>query len=359
MPRRRRPTVSALIALMLAAVAPARAEAPAAAPVGLQAEVTLPDSSELASNAELLTRFLNPLAAEAARRKLSRAGVTMAGQPVDPATARFTIYVPPTRPPSGYGLLVFVPPWREAALPAGWALALDRLGMIYVSAAASGNDQKLVTRRAPLALLAYQNMARRYPLDPARVYIGGFSGGSRVALRIALAYPDVFRGALLNAGSDPIGAPPIPLPAAALFRTFQARTRLFYVTGSADEVNLALDGASLASLHAWCVFHTEAKVMRSVGHTVPDAGALSVAIAALDRPAVADPGRLDACRSQKAGELDAALARVKALLAAGQRDSARKLLVAIDDSFGGLAAPATIELADQCDCGLLDPPGRR
>ena len=57
----------------------------------------------------------------------------------------------------------------------------------------------------PLALLAYENIRRSHTLDANRVYVGGMSGGSRVALRVALAYPDVFRGALLNAGSDPIG----------------------------------------------------------------------------------------------------------------------------------------------------------
>jgi poly(3-hydroxybutyrate) depolymerase len=52
-----------------------------------------------------------------------------------------------------------------------------------------------------LALIAAQNAMAQYSVDPQQVYIGGFSGGSRVALRLALGYPDVFHGALLNAGS--------------------------------------------------------------------------------------------------------------------------------------------------------------
>ena len=65
-------------------------------------------------------------------------------------------------------------------------------------------------------------MRARYPIDPKRVYVGGLSGGSRAAEMTALAYPDVFRGALLNAGSDPIGGEAgIYLPPAELFRRFQ------------------------------------------------------------------------------------------------------------------------------------------
>lgn len=50
----------------------------------------------------------------------------------------------------------------------------------------------------------------------------GFSGGSRVAEIAALAYPDVFRGAILNAGADPIdGQDGIDKPPADLLRAFQ------------------------------------------------------------------------------------------------------------------------------------------
>jgi poly(3-hydroxybutyrate) depolymerase len=60
-------------------------------------------------------------------------------------------------------------------------------------------------RRIPLALLAAHNVMQRYPVDKERLYIGGMSGGSRVALRIALAFPDVFHALLLHSGSDRIG----------------------------------------------------------------------------------------------------------------------------------------------------------
>jgi pimeloyl-ACP methyl ester carboxylesterase len=88
--------------------------------------------------------------------------------------------------------------------------------------------------------------------------VGGFSGGARVALRIALGYPDVFRGAILNAGSDPIGDSATPLPPRELFAGFQEEARLIYITGEKDP-RWAMDLDSMASMrlrpsrghHAW------------------------------------------------------------------------------------------------------------
>jgi pimeloyl-ACP methyl ester carboxylesterase len=62
--------------------------------------------------------------------------------------------------------------------------------------------------------------------DRRAAWILPSSGGSRVALRLALGFPDVFRGAFLNAGSDPIGDAQTPLPPAELFSRFQEMTRL-------------------------------------------------------------------------------------------------------------------------------------
>src|SRR4029077_12118401 len=98
--------------------------------------------------------------------------------------------------------------------------------------------------------------------------VGGFSGGSRVALKIALAYPDLFRGVLLNAGSDPIGDTEALLPPDDLFAQFQNSTRLVYVTGSADSPNIQLDSVSRDSMKAWCVFNTAVEIELKVDHDV-------------------------------------------------------------------------------------------
>jgi pimeloyl-ACP methyl ester carboxylesterase len=221
---------------------------------------------------------------------------------------------------------------------------LDRYGVIFVSAARSGNDASVFDRREPLALLAAHNAARRYPVDPERIYIGGFSGGARVALRLALGFPDVFRGAFLNAGSDPIGDSQIPIPPKDIFLQFQ-NTHLVYVTGEGDLSLLNGDLASMHSMTKWCVLDVQGHAVRSGGHEVADSTALAWALSALMHDEPPDPKKLLACRRAIDEELNVKMQELDSLVAAGRDDDAQRLLVKIDARFGGLAAPRSIELA--------------
>ncbi len=207
-------TLAGLIvtALMLCGAGPS--------PTGLQRDVVFSQAAPLASSAELVRRLLSPLAAERVRAAIAASGKVLNEQSIALPEESFILYVPPAPPPRGYGLLVFVPPWEEARLPPDWPPVLDRLGVIAVSAARSGNRADIFGRRAPLAVIAAQNVMARYPVDPDRVYIAGFSGGSRVAMRLVLGYPDLFRGAILNAGSDPVGEGEAPLPPRELLDQF-------------------------------------------------------------------------------------------------------------------------------------------
>ena len=219
--------------------------------------------------------------------------------------------------------------------------------MILVTAANSGNDASTVDRREPLALLAAHNAMAQYPVDPQQVYIGGFSGGSRVALRLALGYPDVFHGALLNAGSDPIGNADVPLPPAELFHQFQDAMRLVYVTGERDEAHLIDDTHSRQSLEKWCVFDvvTESEPRRE--HELADASAFSRSLDALLKQTPAHPSKLPDCRARIDAELAVQLKQVEDAFARGETSAARRLLDKIDAHYGGLAAPRSVELAGQ------------
>ena len=151
----------------------------------------------------MVRRLLSPATVARLERQLADSGKTLTGQPIDLAAERFTVYVPSTAPAHGYALVVFVPPWQQAGLPQGLGRGTGPTTVtIFVTAARSGNTENTMARREPLALLAAQNIMADYPVDPERVYIAGFSGGSRIALRLAIGYPDLFRGAILNAGSD-------------------------------------------------------------------------------------------------------------------------------------------------------------
>jgi pimeloyl-ACP methyl ester carboxylesterase len=312
---------------------------------GLHSDVVFSDYSSLSRSAELQHRLLSPLNADQVSRRLAHSAVVLRDQPIDLVQERFTVYVPPHSQAQGFGLLVFVPPWENAMLPRGWAGILDRRGVIFVSAANSGNSANVLDRREPLALLAAHNILQRFRVDPQRIYIGGFSGGSRIALRLALGFPDVFRGALLNAGSDPIGDAETPLPPAELFSRFQEMTRIVYISGQNDGVNVDKDAASTRSMLGWCVFDWYAERSPWVEHEVAGSTALDRALVMLDKHAKPNLARLSSCRSHINQELAKDIGQANDLLAAGNVDGTRRLLNKIDARYGGLAAPRSVDLA--------------
>jgi dienelactone hydrolase len=325
-----------LVAALLASAAVAVPSSFAAAPTqpGLHTGVVLTASSPLASTAEIVRRTFSPLTAQHIAEVAS-----LAGQPLDIAQEKFVVYVPTRKPPQGYALLVFVPPWDVAMLPSGWASVLDDKGIVFVSAAHSGNDTKVEFRRLPLAVIAAQQMMRDYDVDPSRVLVGGFSGGSRVALRIALAYPDVFHGALLNSDSDPIGTAAIPLPPADLMHRFQDSSRLYYITGELDPGARNMQAASETSLQGWCVFDFQNTTMWHSGHATADQRTLSLALDTLLDPAPVKREGLAECRAGLQSELSSDLQRIESLTASGDKAAARRALIDLDTKFGGLSAP--------------------
>lgn len=314
-------------------------------------DVTFSQYPQYSSNAELARRLLSPATAARVQRQSAKSGQSLAGQAVNLAAERFIVYVPSHPAEHGYALIVFVPPWQQAGLPEGWAAVLDHYGAIYVSAARSGNDENTMGRREPLALLAAHNIIAQYPIDSERVYIAGFSGGSRIAQRLAFGYPDLFRGAILNAGSDAIGdmtaQPPLPLPPRELLFQFQSRTHVIYITGERDAARVDDDMLSVSSMRRWCAFNVESIVEPFVGHTVARPEALARALGSLAAGTHADPDRLAQCRAALDAELDARFQKVDSLIAAGRRDAAVKLLDKIDQRYGGLAAPRSLELAEK------------
>lgn len=316
-----------------------------AAPEGLRRDVVFEHGSRLARNGVLGERLLTPLLADAAARRLREAGGSADDPVLDLAQERFAVYVPSgPEPAAGYGLLVFVPPWEGQALPRGWLPVLERAGMIAVTAARAGNAQNVLGRRVPLALAAYENVARAHRIDPRRVYVGGFSGGARVALRVALGFPDIFRGALLNAGSDPLGSPAVPLPSAELFERFSRGTRLVYASGTRDLAAAGADRHSLASARTLCVEQLVELPIRGGTHEPADARTFARALRELDAPR-AERRDGTTCRLARDAALHDALEQVATQVDAGHDAAAARALAEVDAKYGGLAAPRSRELA--------------
>jgi pimeloyl-ACP methyl ester carboxylesterase len=315
------------------------APAPPPQDPGLHTDVVFTRSGPLSSNREIGRRALTPLTWQAVLARAKAVGVALTDQPVDVARERFLLYVPRRKPAQGYELLVFIPPWEDAQLPLGWSDALDQHGTILVAAVRSGNAQTTLGRRMPLAILGALNVMASFPVDPERVFVGGLSGGSRVALRTALAFPDLFRGAFLNAGSDPIGDPELTVPPRDLFRLFQTRTRLVLVTGDQDGVNFDKDRATLASTSEWCVSNAEIQSEPNRGHEPAPAGALARALDRLEAPR-ADPPWAAQCRQKIEDQLQLEIDALRTARQDGETAAAQRIRARLDSRYGGLAEAA-------------------
>jgi predicted esterase len=99
-----------------------------------------------------------------------------------------------------HGLLVWISPGR-ADLPREWLDVCEKHKLIWICANNSGNNRHFIARIG-LALDAVKNMKAKYPIDPKRIYVAGFSGGGRVSSMTILTYPDVFTGAICMMGSN-------------------------------------------------------------------------------------------------------------------------------------------------------------
>jgi hypothetical protein len=173
------------------------------------------------------------------------------------------------------------------------------------------------------------------------------SGGSRTAETIALAYPDVFRGALLNAGSNPIGhESEFRLPPAELFARFQ-RIRLAYVTGEKDEEHIHEDELSRESLRSWCVFDEDVWSIPKLGHIPPDGPMMIRALAMLEKKNAVDEGKLAGCNARLQRDLAGKVAEIQAAIDAKDREKARKLLYNLDGDYAGFAEKQILDLDTQ------------
>lgn len=321
---------------------------------GEGAGTALQEPSPLATSTELARRTQTPITFDRLQRYRAERGVSIDETPVELAEELFDVYLPRKAPADGrHGLLVWISPHELMPAPNAWRGALDEHGMILASARRSGNQHGTLTRRMPLALHAAHALMQEHDIDPDRVYVGGFSGGARAALRLAVGFPEVFRGAILNAGSDPMGSDAMSPPPAEQLALLQERGRLVWVTGVRDLPNRRMEQESRDSMHAHCVGDLHSVSMSRTEHAPPDRRNFAKALDLLDpldghATAAADRApALRVCRAALAASVDAALSEVDALIAAGDIAGAGERLGAIDLRWGGLAAPRSVELARQ------------
>ncbi|GLK68339.1 alpha/beta hydrolase [Hansschlegelia plantiphila] len=125
-----------------------------------------------------------------------------------------------------------------------------------------------VSARDVLSLIG--TVSKHYAVDPAEVFVGGFSQGAALSYQLGLTQPARFRGAAALSGAIPKSA---QAPAGADW----SRTAFFIAHGDRDDripfASARSAQATLAKLHAPTAFHA----YPGMGHQITDAETLDLA----------------------------------------------------------------------------------
>ena len=111
------------------------------------------------------------------------------------------VYLPNNNSSAKPGVMVYVSPRETGKIDPRWRDVMDQQNLVYIAANDSGN-RKPVNRRMVLAIMAIRALAGQHSFDNNHIIVAGFSGGGRVASKLASQYPEVFTGALYICGVD-------------------------------------------------------------------------------------------------------------------------------------------------------------
>ena len=111
------------------------------------------------------------------------------------------VYLPDNDSTETPGVFVYVSPMKTGRIDSRWRQVMNQQNLIYIAANKSGNKIPTI-RRMVMANLGLKALALQYAFDPGQITVSGFSGGGRVASRLASQYPEIYTGALYICGVD-------------------------------------------------------------------------------------------------------------------------------------------------------------
>lgn len=120
----------------------------------------------------------------------------LAGADYDPKKQSYDLFLPERKDPKKPIPAII---WVSASDNAtGWNV-LEKLckekGIAYIGVREAGNGVP-PPKRVRIVLDCFDDLRRQVPLDPDRTYIGGFSGGARMACAVGFALPEYFGGVI-------------------------------------------------------------------------------------------------------------------------------------------------------------------
>ena len=185
------------------------------------------------------------------------------------------VFVPanydPAKPP---GVLVFINSRDSGTIEAEWKTVMEHTNLIYIGANESGN-QIDVPKRVAYAVLAPRVIINSHEVDLQRIYVSGFSGGSRVASMVATEYNRIIKGAVYNSGANFWGESALPR-----YREM-INQRYVFITGTED-FNLEDTREVYQAYQDAGIKNSMLMVIPGMAHKRPTAADLEAAIRYLD-----------------------------------------------------------------------------
>ena len=111
--------------------------------------------------------------------------------------------------------------------PAGWLPLLQQKQLSWIAADGFGNEA-LIAQRVLVAVMGHSLAQRSAALDRKRIYIGGMSGGGRIASMTAPRFPELFSGGLYIVGAN------FWMPDDVRLKQLAAANRYVFITGDGD-----------------------------------------------------------------------------------------------------------------------------
>jgi dienelactone hydrolase len=175
---------------------------------------------------------------------------------------RYQLFVPKdyhARKP--WPLVVFTSPGDDPLGWATWEATCEAQGMFFCAAYGAGNNCP-VGLRIRMVLDMFDDVRRRYAIDPDQTYFAGFSGGGRLACTLAFALTEYCGGVIAIAGTNPLN------PLSYLRHRAQDRLSVALVTG-ADDFTRKEHEDYLAPLLTDLGIRSKAWVVPKLGHALP------------------------------------------------------------------------------------------
>lgn len=266
-------------------------------------------SSPLATKAQTNPREANPLASVVPGQRATVHFNESPPQSSDPVEVRYRLMAAEDPPaydvskeefdillPAGYqntgkhGLFIWIHSGNTPQIPKEWEAVFARHELVFIGAKNSGNPRN-VFDRLRLAIDANHNVRKFLNIDGRRVYVSGFSGGSRVASMLGVAWGEMFSGTICCMGVNfytDVAGPDGKIyglsyiPDEALLPLVKENCRFALITGEKDFNLPNTFGAFENGFKKEGFRHVQTFSVPSHGHQPPPAEWLEKAIRFLD-----------------------------------------------------------------------------